>query len=111
MSRGDYRIFVGEGTCHIKDRPASTLIAGGHRLLGTLFLARGDAPQDAAELARRSQLDLTEVPDAVRARLGSMFAEGFDTIEEAIAAALQQYGDDATFLVIPHASDITPLID
>ena len=35
-----------------------------------MALARGDAPQDAAELARRSQLDYQEVPDAVRSWLG-----------------------------------------
>lgn len=46
-----------------------------------------------------------------KAELESMFLEGFDTIEEAIAAALNRYGDDATFLVIPHASDVTPIID
>ena len=43
--------------------------------------------------------------------LESMFLEGFSTIEEAIKASLQQYGDDAAFMVIPHASDITPIIN
>jgi len=43
--------------------------------------------------------------------LESMFLEGFDTVEEAIAVALQRYGEDASFLVIPHASDVTPIID
>ncbi|HWQ75204.1 MAG TPA: nickel-dependent lactate racemase [Syntrophomonas sp.] len=42
--------------------------------------------------------------------LNSMFLEGFDTVEEAIALALQRYGEDAAFLVIPHASDTTPII-
>jgi len=43
--------------------------------------------------------------------LESMFLEGVDTIEEAIASALQRCGDEASFLVIPHASDITPVVD
>ena len=40
-----------------------------------MALARGDAPQDAAELARRSQLDYQEVPDAVRSWLGRYVGE------------------------------------
>jgi hypothetical protein len=56
-------------------RTAEALELNFRRSVFEMALARGDAPQDAAELARRSQLDLTEVPDAVRARLGSMFAE------------------------------------
>lgn len=42
--------------------------------------------------------------------LESMFLESFDTLEEAVAAALARYGEEATFLVIPHASDVTPVI-
>jgi hypothetical protein len=42
--------------------------------------------------------------------LAGLFLEGFDTIDEAIAAALERYGKKATFLVIPNASDITPVI-
>lgn len=42
--------------------------------------------------------------------LESMFVEGFDTLEEATSMALKRYGEKATFLVIPHASDVTPLI-
>jgi hypothetical protein len=38
-----------------------------------MALARGDAPQEAAELARRSQFDYQEVPDAVRQTLGRYF--------------------------------------
>ena len=38
-----------------------------------MALARGDSPQAAAELARRSQLDYNEVPDAVKQRLGRYF--------------------------------------
>ncbi|MEW6671981.1 MAG: nickel-dependent lactate racemase [Thermodesulfobacteriota bacterium] len=45
-----------------------------------------------------------------RAELESMFLEGFDTVEEAVATALHRYGDDATFMVIPHASDVTPIV-
>jgi hypothetical protein len=56
-------------------RTAEALELNFRRSVFEMALARGDAPQDAAELARRSQLDLTEVPDAVRTRLGSMFAE------------------------------------
>lgn len=43
--------------------------------------------------------------------LERMFAEGFDTIEAAITAARQRYGENASFMVIPHASDVTPVID
>lgn len=42
--------------------------------------------------------------------LESMFVEGFDTLDEAVRAALERYGEEATFLVIPHASDIIPVI-
>jgi nickel-dependent lactate racemase len=45
-----------------------------------------------------------------RKELESMFVEGFDTLEEAISIALKRYGEEATFLVIPHASDVTPVI-
>ena len=41
--------------------------------------------------------------------LAGLFLEGFDTIDLAIAAALERYGETATFLVIPNASDITPV--
>lgn len=42
--------------------------------------------------------------------LESMFVESFATVDEAVAATLERYGEEATFLVIPHASDITPII-
>lgn len=38
-----------------------------------MALARGDAPQAAADLARRSQLDFQEVPDKVKQTLGRYF--------------------------------------
>lgn len=42
--------------------------------------------------------------------LESMFFEGFNTLDEAIEVAVQRYGEEATFLVIPHASDIIPVV-
>ena len=42
--------------------------------------------------------------------LERMFVEGFATLDEAVAAAIERYGKEASFLVIPHASDIIPLI-
>ena len=51
-------------------RTAESLELNFRKAVFEAALARGDAPQDAAELARRSQLDFTEVPDAVRVRLG-----------------------------------------
>lgn len=42
--------------------------------------------------------------------LSQMFLEGFNTIEEAIQEAVLRYGEDARFLVIPHASEIIPVI-
>lgn len=45
-----------------------------------------------------------------RGELENMFLEGFDSLENAIASAVHKYGTEATFLVIPHASDITPII-
>ena len=56
-------------------RTAESLELNFRKAVFEAALARGDAPQDAAELARRSQLDFTEVPDAVRVRLGRYFAE------------------------------------
>ena len=40
-----------------------------------MALARGDTPQQAADLARRSQFDYTEVPDAVRNFAGRFLGE------------------------------------
>ena len=40
-----------------------------------MALARGDAPQEAAELARKSQLNFQDVPDAVQRRLGKYLGE------------------------------------
>lgn len=40
-----------------------------------MALARGDAPQDAAELARGSQLNFQDVPDAVQRTLGKYVGE------------------------------------
>lgn len=40
-----------------------------------MALARGDAPQDAAELARNSQLNFQDVPDAVQTWLGRYIGE------------------------------------
>jgi lactate racemase len=45
-----------------------------------------------------------------KAELERMFVESFATVDAAVAAALERYGKEATFLVIPHASDITPVI-
>lgn len=40
--------------------------------------------------------------------LNTMFLEGYPTIEAAIAAALKEYGPDASFMVVPHASEMIP---
>lgn len=45
-----------------------------------------------------------------REDLNKMFLESFDTAEEAIADALAALGKDATFLAIPLASEIIPVI-
>ncbi len=42
--------------------------------------------------------------------LNNMFLEGFSSLENAVEEAVERYGENASFLVIPHASDITPVI-
>ena len=42
--------------------------------------------------------------------LERMFVEGFDTLDEAIGAALERYGKEASFFVIPHAPEIIPVL-
>lgn len=41
--------------------------------------------------------------------LAELFMEGYNTIQEAVDAAAEHYGPDATFLVIPHAAEIIPV--
>ncbi len=43
--------------------------------------------------------------------LNEMFLEGYATVEEAIGAALRDYGEDALFLAVPHASEIMPVVE
>ncbi len=43
--------------------------------------------------------------------LERMFLASFPTAEEAIADALQKHGKDATFMAIPLASEIIPVIE
>lgn len=43
--------------------------------------------------------------------LAEMFFDAYDTLEEAIDASLQAYGKEASFVVIPHASDIFVTIE
>ena len=42
--------------------------------------------------------------------LAQLFMKGYDTVEDAIADALKDFGDDATFVVIPHAAEIVPSV-
>jgi nickel-dependent lactate racemase len=42
--------------------------------------------------------------------LASMFITGADSVEEAVAMATKMVGPDAKYLVIPHASDIIPVV-
>ena len=41
-----------------------------------------------------------------KAELKEMFFHAYDTVEEAVEDSLRLYGQDASFVVIPHASDI-----
>lgn len=43
--------------------------------------------------------------------LDTMFLEGYTSIEKAIESALSRYGEDASFMVVPHASEVIPLIE
>jgi nickel-dependent lactate racemase len=45
-----------------------------------------------------------------REELEQLFMKGYDTVEEAIADALKDYGEDASFVVIPHAAEIVPRV-
>lgn len=42
--------------------------------------------------------------------LREMFFDGYDTVEEAVAALMEELGDDAPVLVIPNASEIIPVV-
>lgn len=42
--------------------------------------------------------------------LKEMFIDGYETIEDAVEAALKQYGENAKFLVVPYASDMIPVL-
>ena len=42
--------------------------------------------------------------------LRDMFLDGYDTVEEAMDAMLRRFGADAPVLVVPHASEIIPMI-
>lgn len=42
--------------------------------------------------------------------LRNMFLEGYETVDEAVEAALERYGNEAAFLVVPHASEIIPVV-
>lgn len=42
--------------------------------------------------------------------LSELFMLGSPTLQEAVDTALKDYGNDATFLVIPHAAEIIPVV-
>lgn len=55
----------------------------------------------------RISIACSKIPNT---QIESMFFEAFDTLDEAIESALHRYGDDAEFVVIPHASEVIPVI-
>lgn len=63
-----------------------------------------------ARAARRYTIALagSRIPQS---DLREMFLDGYDTVEEAIAVMLKRFGPDAPILVVPHASEVIPLIE
>jgi nickel-dependent lactate racemase len=47
----------------------------------------------------------SKVPDS---ELGAMFFETYDGIEDAVKKAFERYGENASFMVIPYASESIP---
>ena len=89
-------------SCHRRERGRE----GQYRCDGADQLAAGDDAERAVKHFRVA----VACSKIAKKELESMFVESFATVDEAAAAALERYGEEATFLVIPHASDITPVI-
>jgi nickel-dependent lactate racemase len=75
------------------DRIQREFVLGGHK-----------AAAIAGLLARVDVYLVSEFPDEV---VRSMCMQPFASLDEAVAAALVRYGDEARFLVVPHGSRVT----
>jgi len=79
-------------------RLAEALELNFRRSVFEMALARGDAPTQAADLARRSQLDFTQVPGFVQEYAAPLFAE---------AGALYQLGAETLYRIIENPQAAT----
>jgi nickel-dependent lactate racemase len=75
------------------DRIQREFVLGGHK-----------AAAIAGLLTKVDVLLVSEFPDEV---VRSMCMQPFASVDEAVAAALARYGDEARFLVVPHGSRVT----
>lgn len=79
------------------------------------FMARGMMPGGngkaymLARAAKKFRIVLAgcSIP---KEELREMFFDGYDTVEEAVAALMEELGSDAPVLVIPNASEIIPVV-
>jgi nickel-dependent lactate racemase len=98
-------------------KPGKLLAEAGHpQEIIDRFIEKGYSP-DALSKAFMLARAMGDFKIAVAAskipvdQLQKMFFDGYETIEQAIDAAVVEYGEDAKFLVIPHASDIIPVLN
>lgn len=109
--RGGHIIIVAEtpdGSAkfgkHLKNANSPEEVVEMFKRIGMTADATGKAYMWARGLLKhRVSIVGSRIP---KGELHEMFFYSYDTIEEAVEDSLRIYGEDATFAVIPHASDI-----